>query len=207
MTLKKISKEQSNLFYNDDEFLIYSLDKKKSFQPHFQKRNGTLFLGDSFDWLKSLEAKSIDLCFADPPYNIKKAEWDNFKDQEEYVDWSLNWIKEVSRVLKLSGSLYICGFSEILADLKKPAMEMFKGCRWIVWHYKNKANLGNDWGRSRESILHLRKSDEFTLNIDKVRIPYGNHTLKYPKHPQAKSSQFGKGKDHEWLPNPDGAKP
>src|SRR5262249_8894503 len=85
----------------------------------------------------------------------------------------------------------------------------FHGCRWLIWHYMNKANLGNDWGRSHESILHLRKGGDFTFNIDDVRIPYGNHTLKYPEHPQAETSQYGgeKTKDRLWRPHPKGAKP
>jgi site-specific DNA-methyltransferase (adenine-specific) len=46
--------------------------------------------------------------------------------------------------------------------------------------------------------------------VDDVRLPYGNHTLKYPEHPQAESSQYGKGhagKDRLWRPHPKGAKP
>ncbi|MFN8490642.1 MAG: site-specific DNA-methyltransferase [Caldilineaceae bacterium] len=171
--------------------------------------NGEIWNGGALTWLRSLQSESIDLVFADPPYNIKKAEWDTFDSQEEYVAWSLQWIQEAARVLKPTGTLYICGFSEILADLKFSAARFFKGCKWLVWHYKNKANLGSDWGRSHESILHFRKSREFTFNVDNVRIPYGNHTLKYPEHPQAETSQYGKGnnKEHSWQPHPGGAKP
>lgn len=172
--------------------------------------HGEIWVGDAIIWLRSLETESVDMIFADPPYNIKKAEWDTFESQEQYVEWSLKWIQEAARVLKPTGSLYVCGFSEILADLKLPASRYFKGCRWLVWHYKNKANLGSDWGRSHESILHFRKDRQFTLNVDDVRIPYGNHTLKYPEHPQADTSQYGKsgdGKDRLWWPHPKGAKP
>ena len=169
--------------------------------------NGEIWIGDTIAWLSSLENESVDLIFADPPYNIKKAEWDTFESQQAYVEWSLEWIKQVARVLRPTGTLYVCGFSEILADIKLPALRFFKGCRWLVWHYKNKANLGSDWGRSHESILHFRKSKEFTLNVDDVRIPYGKHTLKYPEHPQAKTSQYGKGKKQTWRPHPRGAKP
>lgn len=156
-----------------------------------------------------MASESVGLIFADPPYNIKKAEWDTFESQQAYVSWSLQWIKQAARVLKQTGTLYVCGYSEILADLKLPASQFFQGCRWLVWHYKNKANLGNDWGRSHESILHFRKSNSFTFNIDDVRVSYGNHTLKYPEHPQAETSQYGKGdsKDHLWHPHPKGAKP
>jgi len=172
--------------------------------------NGEIWLGDAIYWLRSQPNESVDLIFADPPYNIKKAEWDTFESQEQYVDWSVRWIEEAARLLKPTGTLYIFGFSEILADLKLPASRFFRGCRWLVWHYKNKANLGNDWGRSHESILHFRKTKRFTFNTDDVRIPYGNHTLKYPEHPQAKTSQYGKAsrtKDRLWHPHPRGAKP
>jgi site-specific DNA-methyltransferase (adenine-specific) len=170
---------------------------------------GEVWLGDAVLWLRSLANESVDLIFADPPYNIGKAEWDTFESQQAYVAWSLQWIEEAARVLKPTGTLYICGFSEILADLRLPAARFFQGCRWLVWHYKNKANLGNDWGRSHESILHFRKSRSFTFNTEDVRIPYGNHTLKYPEHPQAESSQYGKGngKGRLWHPHPKGAKP
>lgn len=184
-------------------------ENSKELQKYYEHLNGELCYGDSIEWLRNMESESIDLVFADPPYNIKKADWDNFESQEKYIEWSMEWIKEAARVLKPTGSLYICGFSEILADLKHPASKYFKTCRWIVWHYKNKANLGKDWGRSHESILLFRKSKKFTFNIDEVRIPYGEHTLKYPSHPQAVTSQYGKnGKSKNiWTPNPLGAKP
>jgi len=171
--------------------------------------NGEISVGDSIAWLSFMKSESIDLIFADPPYNIKKAEWDTFESQQEYVNWSLKWIEQASRILKPNGTLYVCGFSEILADLRLPASQFFKGCRWLIWHYKNKANLGTDWGRSHESILHFRKSRHFTFNIDDVRIPYSSHTLKYPEHPQAETSQYGNGsrKDYLWQPHPKGAKP
>ncbi len=186
---------------------ITSNDLKK--RPVYSRRNGLLFQEDSIEWLKQLPDGCVDMIFADPPYNIKKADWDKFESQEQYIIWSLQWIKEAARVLKPTGSLFICGFTEILADLKHPAMRYFTGCKWLIWHYKNKANLGNDWGRSHESILLLRKSKTFTMNIDEVRIPYNEHTLKYPAHPQAESSQYAKGKATKatWTPNPLGAKP
>ncbi|MCF7920160.1 MAG: site-specific DNA-methyltransferase [Candidatus Cloacimonetes bacterium] len=179
------------------------------FSPVYTKDNNILYEGDSIKWLQSLESETVDLIFADPPYNINKADWDKFESQEKYVEWSLIWIKEAARVLKKTGTLYICGFSEILADLKHPSMKYFQGCKWLIWYYKNKANLGNDWGRSHESILHLRKSKKFTMNIDDVRIPYSRHTLKYPSHPQAETSQYGNGgkRNDVWEPHPLGAKP
>lgn len=183
--------------------------EQNPFSQFYKHPNGELWNGNSIEWLKSIKDQSVDVIFADPPYNIKKADWDTFESQEKYISWSMQWIEQAARILKPTGTLFICGFSEILADLKHPASKFFKSCRWIIWHYKNKANLGTDWGRSHESILHFRKTKEFTFNIDEIRIPYGEHTLKYPSHPQSDTSQYGneKNKNHIWQPNPLGAKP
>ena len=51
--------------------------------------------------VKTIEDKSIDLIFADPPYNINKADWDNFESQEAYIEWSLKWIKEAAKSSKV----------------------------------------------------------------------------------------------------------
>lgn len=186
-------------------------NKFKKLKPFFATDLGKLYHEDALILLKTLPEESVDLIFADPPYNIKKAEWDSFSSQKEYVAWSMEWIKEARRVLKPTGSLFICGFSEILADLKWAASPLFKGCKWLVWFYRNKGNLGKDWGRSHESILHFRVSKKFIFNIDEVRIPYNAHTLKYPQRKQAESSHFHNDnstkKEYVWQPHPLGAKP
>ncbi len=212
MPSKKPIVDSPELFTPSSRGAIHLLDMPNGMaQLHYEAARGKLFLGDSIAWLKTLEPSSVDLIFADPPYNIKKADLDDFGTMNAYVAWSREWITETSRVLKPSGTMYVCGFSEILADVKVAVAHLFSGCRWLVWHYKNKANLGKDWGRSHESLLHFRKSRQFTANIDDVRIPYGAHTLKYPEHPQAESSQYGKGQSSknrdDWTPHPNGAKP
>lgn len=177
----------------------------------FRNEQGILYLGDSLVWLKGLPSASVDLIFADPPYSIGKAKWDLFYSHEEYLLWCEAWIGECSRILTDKGTCYICGFSEILADVKYRTQHFFNGCRWIVWHYRNKANLGMDWGRSHESLLHFRKAKTTVLNIDDIRVPYSAHTLRYPVHPQSDSSAYGKGKPSisvaQWRPNEKGAKP
>ena len=178
--------------------------------PQYQYKNGAIYNYDCVDFLSSLPKQSVDMIFADPPYNIKKASWDDLGSQDEYIQWSTEWIREASRALKDTGTLYVCGFTEIIADLKRPAMDYFQKCKWLIWHYDNKANMGNDWGRSHESIICLRKSSKFTFNIDDIRIPYNAHTLKYPSRAQSgKSSMFYNPETakHEWTPNPLGAKP
>jgi site-specific DNA-methyltransferase (adenine-specific) len=155
--------------------------------------------------LAHLPSDSAELVFADPPYNAGRERWDDFASMNAYLDWTAGWLVETARILTGRGSLYVCGFSEVLADLKVRAAPHFSSCRWLVWHYRNKANLGRDWGRSHESVLHLSKPG-FDLNVDEARVPYNAHTLRYPAHPQASTSRYGRER-YVWHPHPLGAKP
>ncbi len=168
---------------------------------------GELWHSDALALLGTLADGSVDLVVTDPPYAIAKAEWDEFESLDAYVDWCDTWLAEVARVLAPHGSAYVCGFSEILADVKVRSAKRFAACRWLVWTYRNKANLGKDWGRSHESILHLRKA-EARIHVDAVRVPYNGHTTRYPTRVQAVSSQYGRGvRRDKWEPHPLGAKP
>ena len=200
--------------HKDNCSVIYSQLANNKYNPtllpQFEYSNGKIFNCDCIEFLQNIENKSVDTVFADPPYNIGKANWDDIGSQDEYIAWSLSWLKEASRILKDTGTLYVCGYTEILADIRRPAMDFFKKSHWLIWYYDNKANMRNDWGRSHESILCLRKSDTFTFNTDDVRIPYNAHTRKYPTRNQSgKTSQFYNEKiaSSTWEPNPRGAKP
>jgi site-specific DNA-methyltransferase (adenine-specific) len=168
---------------------------------------GELWRADVHELLRSIPDKTVDLVVTDPPYAIAKAAWDEFESLDAYVAWCDGWLAEIARVLAPHGSAYVCGFSEILAELKARSARRFAGCRWLVWYYRNKANLGRDWGRSHESILHLRMG-EARIDVDAVRVPYNGHTTRYPSRVQAVNSQYGGGKRRDrWEPNPLGAKP
>ena len=158
----------------------------------FRGGGGELWHADVLELLAQVADRSVDLVVTDPPYAIAKQEWDEFESLDAYVTWCDRWLAEIARILAPHGSAYVCGFSEILADVKAKSARRFAGCRWLIWYYRNKANLGRDWGRSHESILHLR-GDAARIDIDAVRVPYNGHTTKYPARVQAVSSQYGRG--------------
>ena len=53
---------------------------RRGFKLQYEHINGRLYQGNSLEWLESLDDASVDLVFADPPYNIKKADWDNLSE-------------------------------------------------------------------------------------------------------------------------------
>jgi site-specific DNA-methyltransferase (adenine-specific) len=140
------------------------------------KRNKTLplnkiILGDALAELKKLPDESCDVVIIDPPYNIGKDFGNNIDKRElsEYVSWCKEWIRECIRAMKPNGTMFIYGFSEILAHL---SVEIPINKRWLIWHYTNKnvASL-NFWQRSHEAIICAWK-DKPIFNRDEVREPY-----------------------------------
>ena len=74
---------------------------------------------DVLEGLVKLKSNSCDVIIIDPPYNIGKDFGINKDNLElnEYINWSNKWIRECIRVLKPEGTMFIYGFSEILAHL------------------------------------------------------------------------------------------
>jgi len=130
-----------------------------------------IILSDAIAELKKLPDESCDVIVIDPPYNIGKDFGNNGDKRElgEYVAWCKEWINECIRVMKPTGTMFIYGFSEILAHL---SVEIPIKKRWLIWHYTNKnvASL-NFWQRSHEAIICAWK-DKPTFNRDEVREPY-----------------------------------
>jgi site-specific DNA-methyltransferase (adenine-specific) len=152
--------------------------------------------GDSIKILPTLESESAQIIIADPPYNIGK-DFGNDSDKQpmdEYLLWCELWIKECLRILKPNGTMFIYGFSEILAlILSKVPYDINR--RWILWHYTNKNVPSlNFWQRSHESIIVLWKKDK-VFHRDDIREPYTDGFLKGAagKERKATKGRFSKG--------------
>ena len=138
-----------------------------------------LILGDCIEGMKLIANDSAQIVICDPPYNIGK-DFGNSSDKQpmdEYLVWCDKWISECLRILKPNGTMFVYGFSEILA-LILSRVPMTVNRRWLVWHYTNK-NVPSlkFWQRSHESILCLWKNDK-VFNLDDVREPYTDTFLK-----------------------------
>ena len=78
--------------------------------PILQTPNGRLFQADCLAMLKTLEANTVDLAFADPPFNLGKEYTSKIDDalcEVEYIAWCQAWLDEMIRTLKPGGSLFL----------------------------------------------------------------------------------------------------
>jgi site-specific DNA-methyltransferase (adenine-specific) len=131
---------------------------------------------DVVEGLKQLDPESCQIIIADPPYNIGK-DFGNNKDKmelEDYLKWCDEWINGCIKALKPNGTLFIYGFSEILAHI---SVRIPLEKRWLIWHYTNK-NMPTMkfWQRSHEAIICCWKGKPI-FNEDDVREPYTNGFL------------------------------
>ncbi|MBU4600423.1 transcriptional repressor LexA, partial [Patescibacteria group bacterium] len=156
---------------NEEEIQAEKLLESKEIKRSKTLPLNKIILGDAVKELKKLPDESCDVIICDPPYNIGKDFGNNHDRRElkEYITWCKEWINESIRVMKPAGTMFIYGFSEILAYL---SVEIPINKRWLIWHYTNKnvASL-NFWQRSHEAIICAWK-DKSVFNRDEIREPY-----------------------------------
>jgi DNA modification methylase len=117
-----------------------ALYKKHSFiqfpqVENFYSDKSVLLNGDCIEQLKSIPDNSIDFCFADPPYNLKKKyeSWDDGIDIQEYFNWCDNWLSELARVLKPGRTLAVLNIPQWCVRHFKHLNKILDYQDWIVW--------------------------------------------------------------------------
>lgn len=138
-----------------------------------EKLKNKVICADAFDVLKRLPEKSFDLLFADPPYNLSK----NFGTEkfkrtslDEYEAWLDSWLKDCSRLLKPTASVYICGDWRSAAAIQRVGMKYFKLQNRITWEREKGRGAKRNWKNSAEDIWFFTMSDDFTFNLDDVKM-------------------------------------
>ncbi len=156
---------------------------------------------DVFEFLDIVKNKSIDLAVIDPPYNLKKADWDTFKNQREFLNFTYDWIDKLIPKLKNNASLYIFNtpFNSafILQHLINRELHFQN---WITWDKRD--GLGSakrKYSNGQETILFFTKGKNHTFNYNDIRVPYESSSR--IAH-AAKKGILKNGK--RWFPNSDG---
>ena len=157
-----------------------------------------IYHGDCVKILNSLPPESVDLVFADPPFNIG-FKYDEYKDTltaAQYSAWVEEWLDGCNRVLKPTGSIYIAIGDEFAAEIAVALKKRFTMRNWIIWYYTFGQNQRKKFNRSHVHIHYFVKSStEWTWNADDVRVP----SARMLKYNDKRAKAGGKLPDDVWA--------
>lgn len=94
-----------------------------------------IIVGDCIEKLTEIDDNSIDVCFADPPFNLNK-KYKGYSDRratEEYLFWCDEWLKELVRVTKPTGSIFIHNIPKWLTYFAATLNDLAHFRHWIAW--------------------------------------------------------------------------
>lgn len=150
---------------------------KGKIEPAYLTEGEMLICGDIFSVLESIEAGTVDMIFADPPYflsndgitcqagkmvSVNKGEWDKASSFDEKHDFNRRWIRLCKRVLSPNGTIWISGTLHNIYSIGVALeQEGFKIINNITWQKTNPPpNLAcRCFTHSTETILWAQKAD------------------------------------------------
>ena len=158
-----------------------------------------VYLGDCIELMQTFPDESIDLIFADPPYNIG-IKYDTYRDDltyAAYLEWSEAWIEECHRLLKQNGSIYIAIGDEFAAEVNLILKQNgFYFRNWVIWHYTFGQNQRKKFCRSHAHIHYCSKNKhDFIFNADDIRVP----SARQLKYNDKRANPKGKVPDDVWA--------
>ena len=138
-------------------------------------QNHKIYNGDVIESLSLVEDESVDLIFADPPYNIGKdfnGRMDYWATDQLYIEWCYSWLELCLKKLKKNGSLYVMTSTQFV-----PYFDIFLSKRLsilsrIVWSYDSSGVQAKKYfGSMYEPVLHCVKDiNNYTFNSDDILV-------------------------------------
>jgi len=124
-----------------------------------EKYLNKIIQGDCLELLKTVPDGSVDIVFADPPFNLKK-KYKSYQDSlefKEYIDWCKNWITEMVRVTKPTGSIFLHNIPKWLTYYSAMLNEVANFKHWISWDAPS-SPMGKSLQPGHYGILFYTKS-------------------------------------------------
>ncbi len=117
--------------------------------------------GDCIEIMQQIPSDSIDVTFADPPFNLKK-KYGTYKDEKDindYLSWGKQWILEMVRITKPSGSIFLHNIPKWLTYYTGFLNEVADFRQWIAWDAPT-APMGKTLQPSHYGILFYAKNQQ-----------------------------------------------
>lgn len=142
----------------------------------YENQENRIFHGDAVSIISNhIPSESIDLIFVDPPYNIGK-KFANFHDkwdsEEEYINWSYQWLDECIRTLKPNGTIYVMTSTQAMPYFDIYLRKKLTILSRIIWHYDSSGVQATKYfGSMYEPILHcVKNKNNYIFNADHIKI-------------------------------------
>ena len=126
-----------------------------------------------------IRSESVDLVFADPPFNLGKdygtSRFRDARPDYHYLEWSKAWLTECIRVLKPGGSLFVYNIPKWLIPIGAYLNEVLEFRHWIAITMKNNYPRGNRLYPAHYGLLYYVKGKTFKFNRLRVPVPKCRH--------------------------------
>lgn len=143
--------------------------------PFGYSRNKSLIINDDcLQVLSKIEKETIDMVFADPPYNIGKTFGDHKEHltKDEYITWCKKWIAECMRIIKPSGVLCFMTATQFMPYLDCFVDEKYDVISRIIWHYDSSSvQPKKSFGSLYEPIIVVaRDKTKYVFNAKDILV-------------------------------------
>lgn len=142
--------------------------------PDFSTTVGSLYKMDCVDFLRKIDDCSIDLVFADPPFNLNKFYSSKINDNlapSEYMRWCESWLVECSRVLKNGGALFVWNLPKWNFVLAKIANNYLTFRSWIAAEIAYSLPIARRLYPGHYSLLYFIKGKKpKTFHPDRLKM-------------------------------------
>lgn len=158
---------------------------------------------DCVEGMSRIPTGSVDLVFADPPFNIGY-KYDVYRDQlddGDYLTWCQRWTAEVVRILKPDGTFWLAIGDEYVAELKVMIQQSHRLVlrNWVVWYYTFGVHCKNKFTRSHSHLLYwVKDPKQFTFNADAIRVPSARQLV----YGDRRADPKGRVPDDTWILRP-----
>lgn len=174
MNQKKRAERNRTLVVNTDEMSdmesrLFHLNERATVDEILDRT----ICQELLDVLPFLPDKFVDLLFVDPPYNLDKC----FNGRrftktslDEYQTWIDLWLSQLVRLLKPTASVYICADWLSSSSVHIVAEKYFKIRNRITWEREKGRGALQNWKNCSEDIWYCTVSDDFTFNVEAVKL-------------------------------------